>query len=284
MKTVRLPDGSEVRFKSATALTVLEREFFADRQYEAAGIELRDGDVIFDVGANIGFFTLYLNRTLRRATVYCFEPIPETFELLRHNLAQTRLDVRLFNFGLADRSGRANFKYFPRMNVNSSMCFDDSPKARSDARTFVLEEIRNRHWIGRQLVRWTPYFILWPVAELLRRWGTKSKEVECELRSLSELIVRENVEHIDLLKIDVEGAEEAVLAGIADGHWARIRQVMVETHSGAQQAERVAGFLRRLGFSTEFSRSVADVENLHLVVGVRARCEVESSEPAIGCR
>lgn len=270
IKKATLPGGLEIGYKSATALNILQREFFCDRQYETAGIALCDGDVVFDVGANIGFFTLYLNRTLRNATVYCFEPIPETFSLLRHNVdANTHLDVRLFNIGLAERCGRERFRYFPRMNVNSSMNVDDSAKARSDARRFVLEEIRNRNGAGRLLVRWVPYVLLWPALELLRRWGTKYKLVECTLRTLSDVVTEEQIERIDLLKIDVEGAEEAVLSGISEQHWPWVRQIMIETHFGPDQAHRVDELLRRRGFQTRVAPSVEGVDNLHLIVGLR---------------
>lgn len=277
MKTATLPGGLEIGYQSATALKILKREFFSDRQYEAAGIDLRDGDVIFDVGANIGFFTLFLSRSLRAARVYCFEPIPETYSLLRHNLRQSELDVRTFDFGLADREGTATFQYFPRMNVNSSMNVDDSQKARADARQFILEEIRTRHWTGRVIVCCTPYFMLWPVLEILRRWGTKSEPVECRLQTLSRFVEQEQVDRIDLLKIDVEGAEEAVLAGIDDRHWPLIRQIMIETHFGPDQARRVAELLERRGFMAESAPSIEGVDNLHLIVGVRPAVDGLSS-------
>lgn len=269
MKTATLPGGFEVGYKSTTALDILKREFFNDRTYEEAGIVLRDGDVIFDVGANIGFFTLYLSRTLRTAKVYCFEPIPETYALLQHNVRQSDLEVRTFNVGLADRSGTTTFQYFPRMNVNSSMNIDDSPKARHDARQFVLKEIRDRNWAGRFMVRWTPSVMMWPILEVVRRWGTKSVQVECELRTLSSVVEEGLVDQIDLLKIDVEGAEEAVLAGINDRHWPLIRQIMIETHFGPEQAQRVADLLQQRGFTTQCSPSIEGIDNLHLVVGVQ---------------
>ena len=32
-----------------------------------------ESDVIFDIGANIGFFTLYLNQLRQHTTIYAFE-------------------------------------------------------------------------------------------------------------------------------------------------------------------------------------------------------------------
>jgi FkbH-like protein len=55
------------------------------------------------------------------------------------------------------------------------------------------------------------------------------------------------VERIDLLKIDCEGSECAVLAGIADEHWPLVRQVVVEVHDPAA-GERVGALLAECGF------------------------------------
>ena len=49
--------------------------------------------------------------------------------------------------------------------------------------------------------------------------------MDCELRTLSRFIDAHDVKTIDLLKIDVEGAELAVLGSIKEDHWGRIKQV-----------------------------------------------------------
>ena len=45
------------------------------------------------------------------------------------------------------------------------------------------------------------------------------------------MIEENDIKQIDLLKIDVEGAEIEVLSGIRDHHWARINQIVAEIHS-----------------------------------------------------
>ena len=48
---------------------------------------------------------------------------------------------------------------------------------------------------------------------------------DCRMCTVSDLIRDHALARIDLLKIDVEGAELDVLRGIAPEHWALIRQV-----------------------------------------------------------
>jgi FkbM family methyltransferase len=50
-------------------------------------------------------------------------------------------------------------------------------------------------------------------------------EERCALCTLSEVLAQQHLAHVDLLKIDVEGAELDVLRGVLPADWPRIRQV-----------------------------------------------------------
>jgi hypothetical protein len=52
------------------------QEIFAEQSYVQHGITLTDNACIFDVGANIGLFTLFSTQMCKDATVYAFEPLP----------------------------------------------------------------------------------------------------------------------------------------------------------------------------------------------------------------
>ncbi|MEI6234056.1 MAG: FkbM family methyltransferase [Planctomycetota bacterium] len=69
---------------------------------------IRQGDVVFDVGANRGIHTVLLSHLAGASgSVHAFEPVPTTFELLGNNLAaKKRFDnVRLNNCALGDKAG-----------------------------------------------------------------------------------------------------------------------------------------------------------------------------------
>ena len=145
MKEHKLPNGLEVFYSSKANLEILQREIFDDNLYDKHGIELKDDDCIFDVGANIGFFVLYLNQRLKDASIYAFEPIPNTFELLERNTERhNQFPLKLYACGLSDQPGEATFTYYPKTNVASTMYPQDSPEYRKNSRRFVLEEIRER--------------------------------------------------------------------------------------------------------------------------------------------
>jgi FkbM family methyltransferase len=69
---------------------------------------LGPGDVFYDVGANVGFFTLLAARLVGpRGAVLAFEPDPRNAEVLRSNVARNDLEnVEVFEQAVADSAGR----------------------------------------------------------------------------------------------------------------------------------------------------------------------------------
>src|SRR5262245_19510293 len=79
-------------------------EICEDQLYFQSGISVSPGDVILDVGANIGVFSLCA--ATQGARVYAFEPIPSTFAVLELNVRLHGLEsvVKARNTGLSDRT------------------------------------------------------------------------------------------------------------------------------------------------------------------------------------
>jgi FkbM family methyltransferase len=261
----------EVFFRSKVDVDILARELLhADNLYLRHGITIAEGDCIFDVGANIGFFILFLNKLIKAGTVYGFEPIPDVFEVLKLNTDRhNQLTLQLFNCGLSEQAGQAEFTYFPRTSVASTMYPDESPEYRSNSRQFVMEEMRLLHPVLRSLIDATPGWMWWPLTEALRRHYQSSRQVACQLRKISDVIREERIAVIDLLKVDTEGAEEHVLAGIDAEHWPMIRQAVVEVHHGLESLQRMEQLLQSHGFHTVSEPVVPGVEHLHVVYARR---------------
>ncbi len=70
--------------------------------------------VIFDVGANFGFYALMLAAMLEpRGRVYAFEPVPDTFARLQKNIELNGLQsaVQAFDMGLAEAARAGHMDY-----------------------------------------------------------------------------------------------------------------------------------------------------------------------------
>jgi len=77
--------------------------------------------------------------------------------------------------------------------------------------------------------------------------------------SLAQLLREHAVESVDLLKIDCEGGEYAILEGIASDVFGRIRNIVFEYHSvdgGWAKLENVKQRLRREGYTLRMRRGL----------------------------
>jgi FkbM family methyltransferase len=73
---------------------------------------LRAGDVFWDIGSNVGIYSLIVSSMKGPAvTVVAFEPESHCYALLRQNIENASGDIRLFNCALSDRDGYADLRW-----------------------------------------------------------------------------------------------------------------------------------------------------------------------------
>jgi len=72
---------------------------------------------------------------------------------------------------------------------------------------------------------------------------------------LSSVINDLDVKNIDLLKIDVEGAEYEVLQGIAPDDWRKIKQIVLEVHDLEGRLDKIQALLKSNGFNITVERN-----------------------------
>ncbi len=63
---------------------------------------------------------------------------------------------------------------------------------------------------------------------------------------------------VGLLKIDVEGAEGRVLAGLPAARWPQVAQVVIEVHDVAERVAAVTDFLEQQAFRVRAVRAEAN--------------------------
>jgi FkbM family methyltransferase len=201
VREVDLHDGTHVACLNKIEALVLDSHIDG---YFRHGIRVREGDIVFDVGANIGLFGV---RTLQRGhgqvSVYAFEPIPAIFAALAKNAARFGAERwQAFPFGLSSSRRRTSFVYYPASPAMSTAypeAFANqdllSQGVNGTARTAPA-----RLWWMRLL----PKAVCKLIAKSLR---ANSERVECELRTISDVMAEQGVPRIDLLKIDAEGEE-----------------------------------------------------------------------------
>jgi len=183
------------------------KETFLDRFYERFGIRIEDGWTIVDIGGGIGDYSLFAAYANPHGKVFAFEPFPESFALLKENLANNHIDnVQAFAEAIWSQSGVLKLdKHAGRSGQVHQ------PKRRSRRSEVYPGAV---HYPGRCF------------AQL--------KIVRC-----------------DLMKIDCEGAEYAILFNTPDDVLGRIERIVMEYHDciTSDTHRDMRAFLSFKGFS-----------------------------------
>jgi amino acid adenylation domain-containing protein/FkbM family methyltransferase len=197
-------------------------EIFVQQVYQRGGITLRDGGVILDVGANIGMFALFALSACPSSRVLAFEPLPAAFQRLQENLAPFHGSVTLLPYGLSDTERDETFAFYPGYSMMSGQRAYADPDAEvAVVKRYLANQRDHGRADGAELLR---------EADDLLDGRFRVIEQQARLRRLSDVIDEQGIEHVDLLKIDVQRAEEDVLRGLAERHWPRIAQLAMEVH------------------------------------------------------
>lgn len=235
----RLPNGLEIEHFNEVETAHFYEDIFEHRNYLKHGLVLGENPVVFDVGSNIGLFSLFVLSEFPDARVYAFEPAPPNFGLLSRNTRPYRDRIQLFNLGLSDSAREATFTFYPFSTGMSSFYGD-----RTEEQDVLLGIMRNQIRRGEKQVE-----ELIPRFDELSERRFASRTFVCDLTTLSSIVEEHAIERIDLVKIDVQKAELDVLRGIEDRHWPRIRQVVMEVHDLRGQKEQAVDLLRGRGFA-----------------------------------
>jgi FkbM family methyltransferase len=137
-------------------------------------------EVFFDVGANIGYYSIMAGITNPKLKVYAFDPSPGPYHYLSENIRINNLsNVFGFQKALSNQNGKFSFQ----IAVNSKYSYLKYNSLGGSG-----------HLAG---VREDPS----PVS------------VEVEALTLDDFVSSNNIPKIDLIKLDVEEAEHLVIAG-----------------------------------------------------------------------
>lgn len=246
LSTATLPDGRSVHCVNAYEVDFSWHEIFAD-DLTAHGLSLPQDGVYVDVGANIGLFALYLNDLCPNARLIAYEPMPASFAALERNIEKMGGRAHAFQMALGAAAGELEFDYYPGISALSTansaagdvlsgglknLLFSNGASA--DVRA-ILDRSGASERMGDEEF----------IAQLFR-----VERVRAAVDTLSNQADLHGLGPIDLVKIDTEGAEKDVLAGISDALWPRIRQMLVEVHLGRDETDAIAADLGALGYRT----------------------------------
>ncbi|MDO8950813.1 MAG: FkbM family methyltransferase [Actinomycetota bacterium] len=187
-------------------------------------------ETIFDVGANVGNLSLAFLRWFPKATVYGFEPATKMFAEMNGRIDSAGFSdrFRAHQFGFFDEESQAELNLASQHGANSLMGIGEAYHAANPGIGIDATE-------SISLVR------------------------------MDDFVRESKIEHIDLVKIDVEGVENEVLLGGAETFRDKVDIVIMEVsfvrHERAEGSHlRLFQTMHDLGFAPSYLFDVEQAE------------------------
>jgi len=175
---------------------------------------VRGDDVLFDVGANIGIYSIYAALRNPKTTIYAFEPEYSNLNQLKQNIINNGLQSSImpFSIGLGDNTG-ISYLHIQDITPGSAL------------HTMSTQSLKNTH-TGHEVV-WKEGVACFTIDDLCEMVGVRPT----------------------LIKIDVDGNETEILnGGKKTFNNKELRSVYIEIDIKQVQCENI---LRNYGFYLE---------------------------------
>jgi FkbM family methyltransferase len=161
--------------------SVLAEPLFVGSGFEEGEMRLlhrlaKPGFNVFDIGANIGLYSVMLGKLVGpQGKIWSFEPFAPIASYLKENVKLNELEnVSIFETAISDNVGTADFHVFPEG---------------SDVYNSLGASIRNVEKLNAV------------------------RKIEISTTTLDNFAAAQGIQQIDLIKLDVEGAEQRVISG-----------------------------------------------------------------------
>jgi FkbM family methyltransferase len=217
------------------------------------------------------------------ARVIAAEPLPSTFKALQTNIALHHswctsenipcAAVTALQVGLGDDSclgTSASFSFYPNVAGWGTLTKFESPdsifsdmdafinNALDDEESTALSFVQRK--LGLALRKVSPSLYKAVSRAAVKQLMAAKTIIECPMTTISEIIEKQNVEKVILLKVDTERGELGVLKGVRQEHWNRIEQAALEVHE--ENLNLVLDILKLKGkFENIHTMQTADLKN-----------------------
>ena len=203
----------------------------------------KEGDIVIDVGAHIGPYTLVASKSVGlRGKVVAIEADPANFDILNRNIQLNKLtNVIALNYAAYSKENKIKLYLLTKGEESSYTKFN----------TVVTDRAHNEKKFGAH---------------------NEKKFVEVQANTLDYLLQSSGIKHEDVnwIKIDVEGAEYDVLKGAKDILYKSNNiSLLIEIHNlsadNTTLYEPIKEFLNSYNFKIEFEKVVSSGER-HIIV------------------
>jgi len=174
-------DGQKIFLDRWDSLDLLENRVYGELDTKIVKKIVKSGDVVLDLGANIGYFTILFAKIVgENGKVVAFEPESKNFQILKKNISENGYNnVILENKAVSEKNG-------------STVLFTGT---KSSGANRIYEPKKAQEWRKKEKQQ-------------------EFEKNEIETVSIDKFLNEKEIEKVNFIKIDIEGGEFFALKGM----------------------------------------------------------------------
>ncbi len=174
---------------TSSSVDAVAKEIEGNVEYDFSGLDLKDGDIILDVGACIGMLSVYLSKKFPKTKIISIEPSERNYANLVKNISINQCD-----------------NVIP---INCAISADNSLEF--VIKTFLKSTSNSQSSISKNKL---DYFNIMPHLDPLMHLDELYNFIEINVaksKTLEDICAEYKISKIKMIKMDCEGAEHEVL-------------------------------------------------------------------------
>ena len=151
---------------------------------------VKPGMTVLDIGAHVGYYSRKFSEKVgKNGRIISFEPHPKTYQTLQRNIDHLS-NITSFQIALAEKEGQAELHDYLVMSASGSLNYDPSIED-------LQKSIQSKQDVAPRLSD-----------------DFEPKTYIVKTRPVDDCLADLNIETVDLIKMDIEGAELGALRGM----------------------------------------------------------------------
>jgi FkbM family methyltransferase len=216
-KEIVLKDGTRCLIRNKSDAIAFFENFILEVNNLEDKFEIEKNDVVIDIGAHVGYFTLYAAKRAQTGMVISFEPTKESFSVLKNNVKINNFqNIFINNLAVANISESRTFFVDKKYGISNTFYESNTGLEKEIVQTTTLDEIYGKY----------------------------------------------NLENIDFLKMDCEGAEFEIILNTSTEILKKIKKISMEIHEDMvpHKVEELISKLSKNGFTINIKNSTNGIK------------------------